>query len=269
MILSQISPNQGHLSLNRSTQTTSFELRDSGPEKWVGPHENDQSESVEVSKTHYEYTRLQAVNSGFNSVAANIRVAESTMEAIQDQVSRMKNRLEKHIKNFPPFPPGCEERVKLLKSFNSFRKEIDKMTIPPNHDYAMKIMADPSVSPEAGAWEIAIGENGPSETIQSKEVHTGPTGLDIPELPEDASDDTIHEVISKIDNAIDTLKRAKDALSRDISGIAQLKKYVNQQDDIPEFTAEAKSIEIKHTLANGSGMHLTETPLELIDFLSI
>ena len=92
---------------------------------------------------------------------------------------------------------------------------------------------------------------------------------DIPELPENASDDTIDDAISRISNAIDILKRAKDALSRDISEIAQLKKYVNQQDDIPEFAAEAKSIEIKHTLASESGMRLTETSLELIDFLSI
>ena len=71
----------------------------------------------------------------------------------------MKARLLRIVKNFPPFPPGSEERVKILRSFNLFRKQIDQLTIPPVVRDAMKIMADPALVSEAGDWDFTIGDS--------------------------------------------------------------------------------------------------------------
>jgi len=268
MLLSQISINQDSSTLNHVNQTTFPAPRELRTDESKNPTGDKQAESVSVNKIYTEFNKLEGINNTVNQVATNIRIADCTMEVIEKQVSRMHEKLKVHVKNFPPFLPGSEERVKLLRSFNSFRKQIDKMTVPPEYEYAAKIMADPSKNPDAGPWEIIIHENGPFKTIQNKEIHTGSTGLDIPELPENASDDTINEAISRMNHAKEILKRAQVGLVQDIAEIGRFKISLTHQEDIPELTTESKSIEIGQTLAGESGMRLTEATSQLINLLN-
>ena len=159
------------------------------------------------------------------------------------------------------------KRVKFLKSFNSFRKQIDALTFPPEYEFAKKILADPAVVPEAGDWEIILGDNGPYKTIYSKESHTGPTGLDIPELPLNADDVTIEAAISGMENAKITLKQFSGDLFRDISEIGELKQQVTPIDDFPDAAAESRSIHVRLALTDLPGMRLTALPSNLIDLL--
>ena len=48
------------------------------------------------------------------------------MLQIRDYLAEIKDELTTFVKNYPPFPPGSEERVQALKNFAGFRKEIDK-----------------------------------------------------------------------------------------------------------------------------------------------
>ncbi len=229
--------------------------------------EGNQAESIKINRKHAAFTKVQTLNATFNSVARNIHTADNAMETIGKEIDKMQEKLETHTKNYPPFLPGSEERVQLLKRFQYFREQIDKMTIPQEPKDAMKIMADPSANPEAGEWEITFGENGPHKTITSKEVHTGPTGLDIPGLPEGATDDEINDIISRIKKSKGILKRARKDLSRDISDIAQLREHIHQQDDMPEFAAEAVSKDAKYALAGKFIKSLTENPTQLTHLL--
>ena len=38
------------------------------------------------------------------------------------------------LEDFPPFPPGSEGRIQLLRNFAAFRKLIDQLTIPPGEE---------------------------------------------------------------------------------------------------------------------------------------
>ncbi len=228
---------------------------------------DNQVESVKINRKYADVTKVQSFNATFNSVATNIHTADKAMGTMEKMIEKMSEKLETHVKNYPPFLPGSEERVRLLKSFQMFRKQIDKMTIPQEHKDAMRIMADPSTNPEAGEWEISFGENGHHKTITSKEVHTGPTGLDIPELPEGATDNVINDTISRLKNARGILKRARTDLARDISDVAQLKERINQQDDMPEAAAEAVSKDANHILAGRFDKSLTEDPSQLTHLL--
>jgi hypothetical protein len=267
MMTSQISASHSTFSLKQVSGSENASQRKTGTAQGKYASGDNQSESVVVNKRHADFTKVQTLNATFNSVAENLQTADKAMEAIGKEIDKMSGKLETHIKNYPPFLPGSEERMQLLKSFQAFRKQIDEMTIPPDNTDVSKIIADPSVNPEAGGWEISFGENGPHRTITPKEVHTGPTGLNIPELPEGATDDMINDAISKIGNAKEILEKAKADLYKDISDIAQLKIQTNQQDDIKESAVEFVSREAKHALAKGSGMSITEIPGELNNIL--
>ncbi len=267
MTISQISINQSAFNSRQVSHSANSTQRKTSTMQRITTTRNNQTEQLAAKKAHIDFTKIQENNSDLNSIATNIHAADKTMEAIENKINKMHEKLETHVKNYPPFLPGSEERVKLLKSFRSFRKQIDKMTIPPKDVHAMKIMANPSVHPEACDWEIAFGDDGPHKTIHSKEVHTGPTGLDIPELPEGATDDDIKGAISGIRNAKAILKRARAELSQDTSDIAQLKGNIIQPNHMTESAAEAVSKDAKHALAGRFDESLTKTPSQFTHLL--
>jgi len=267
MTIYHISIDGGLSNLNRPTQTTGSMPRKLSAGKENTPSGNAPSESVAVNQTHYNFTKLQTVNATFNALAANIRSADRTMETVEMKINRMEADLKTHVKNFPPFPPGSEARIKLLKSFSLFRKQIEQLNIPPDSDYARHIISDSSHKHESGVREVVVGENWPCKAIHSHEIHTGPTGLDIPELPENASDDRIEEAIFKMGNARDIVKQARATLSRETSKMSHLKGYITPVGDMPEFAAEHKSIDVNHALASESGTSLTGTQSQLVHLL--
>ena len=267
MTIYQISIVGGLSNLNRPTQTAGSMPRKLSVGKGNSPSGNTPSESVAVNQTHYNFTKLQAVNATFNALAANIRTADRAMDTVEKKINRMEGELRTHVKNFPPFLPGSEARIKLLKNFSLFRKQIDQLNIPPDSDYALEIISDSSHKPESGVWEVVVGGNGPRKAIHSHEIHTGPTGLDIPELPENASDDRLEEAIFKMGNAKDIVKRARATLSRDTLEMSHLKEDITPVGDMPEFVAEHKSIEVKHVLASKSETSLTGTQSQLVHLL--
>jgi len=83
------------------------------------------------SRNHPELLELQKINDSWNDIAHKKRTYDNKINEVEDYVARMKAQLERIIKNFPPFPPGSEERIQVLRSFAGFRKLIDQLTIPP------------------------------------------------------------------------------------------------------------------------------------------
>jgi len=65
------------------------------------------------------------------SLAMGVRRSDAALDAANAQVKAMKAKLAKIVKNYPPFALDDKERMELLRSFVSLRKEIDSMTIPP------------------------------------------------------------------------------------------------------------------------------------------
>ena len=171
-----------------------------------------------IKKDNFPLVKLQASNFSINAAAQGIRAADRAMEKIEIYIDRMKDELQIHVKNYPPFLAGSKERGQVSDSFNAFRKLIDQLTFPPEDKTAGRIMADPS-SFESGAGNLVIEHKGFSKIIHSRQVHTGPNGLDIPKLSGHATDDDIYLIIKKLDMAKDMLIRHRAGLSADASGI--------------------------------------------------
>lgn len=158
-------------------------------------------------------TAVQDVKAKLSEVAASIRKADVTMDTIGRILAKMKSQLETVVKNYPPFPKDSSERVRMLESFAALRREIDKLTIPPDDEGAVKIMADPGAVPEAGDWEVTIGGSGQKMVIHGQPVHTGQGGLDIPELSVDASDEEVAKMAEKINSAEKVLQSRRSGLA--------------------------------------------------------
>ncbi len=227
------------------------------------------TKGVEVRKGLSAFRRLQAINARSNWEAMNVRAADQIMDTIGKYIEEMKAQLERIIKNFPPFPPGSEERVKILRSYNALRKQIDQMAFQSKDQGATKIKTD---SPFVGKVEKMGAKAGTLRALLPKD-------LDIPELLHAATDQEISVAIESLNAAREILQEgrarlAPEALEISSSEIAKKKaaalKLGNGKElesDLPEGAAELKSQEIQHALSIESISGLTETPSWFIDLL--
>jgi hypothetical protein len=221
--------------------------------------ETVQSESVVIGRSHPDFEKLQTINDKFNSIALKIRKTDKAVLSIEKSVDRMHDEMTTHVKNYPPFLPGSEERAKFLRSFNAFRKQIDSLSFPPKKDQ--------EVVPETGQWKIIINKNGHQKIVHQDDIHIGPKDLDIPEIPENADDNTIQIVIGKIENAQEKLKQAEHDLSRDITEFAQYRGQISQVGELAESDAEPKSLYVRKSLSDAPDISLTEGPSNWINLL--
>lgn len=151
-------------------------------------------DSVTLNKTIPtlpRFNNMQSDKAARNEIAGSINSVDSTMVEIGHKIDSMKADLEIIVKNFPPYPPGSEERIKFLRNFNSLRQQIDALTIP-----------RPT---EAGT--IATKVQG---------LNTGPNGLNIPALADtlpEATDRQIYRAINYLDTARNTLDQSRAGLA--------------------------------------------------------
>jgi hypothetical protein len=279
MAPSKIELSQALFNVNRTGQVAGSPAQQSHAEHRISAPQNDSAAWVKESRSSAAFGRLQAIKSGINLIATNIRAADSAMEAIGTHIDRMKASLEGIVKSYPPFPPGSEERVELLKSFSTIRRLIDQLTVPPTDDGASRIMADPAQVPEAGMWEVVVDELGATVTIHSQEVHTGPTGLDIPPLAEDASDAEIWDALGRLDAAGAKLRDRRTGLARNAetiigSGESGTEPVGFQRSYAGGFSpggsdlaVESMSMELKRTIAEEPIRALTELQPQLLELI--
>ena len=229
--------------------------------------------STEPLKGHFGVDKLETIHSRSNSVARTIRIADENMGKIENYIDRMKIELQRIVKNYPPFPPGSQERVKRLKSINAFRRLIDQLTIPPpNEEFAPKIMPD---------HDVVSKTNDSQKVISESNFHQiRPDGFDIPQLPEDANDEKVHVLIEKLDAAGEMLKQSRSDLAKyaakvgesyeqGVEGAEIFRSYGEEiKSSDTELRAELKSSELGYELATEPGMTLTEAQSQLLSLLN-
>jgi hypothetical protein len=217
MTTSNIAINQNLPQINQNAQLTGPEHRQPDNVKKEASLNDAKQGWDKIDKDNFPFSKLQASNLGIITAAKSIRIADRVMEKIKTYIDRMKDELQIYEKNYPPFLAGGKEMLEMAYNFNGFRKLIDQLTFPPEDTAAGKIMAPSSF--ESEDRDIVIEHKGFSKTIHSRQVHTGPDGLDIPELTGHATDDDIQLMLKKLDFAKNTLKKRQTGLSKDASSI--------------------------------------------------
>ena len=88
-------------------------------------------DAVSLSEKTAGLSASRQVHDALHASAAHIRSLDGGLQGIVGRVRKMADDIHVFKKNFPPFPPGSEERVRLLNSFSAIRKQIARLTIPP------------------------------------------------------------------------------------------------------------------------------------------
>ncbi len=91
-----------------------------------------------IKHSQSAFVELQKINDNINELAKIQKAFEKRFEKLDSYFEQMKERLERIIKQFPPFPPGSEDRVQALRAFSFFRKMMDQLTLPPREEALTK-----------------------------------------------------------------------------------------------------------------------------------
>jgi hypothetical protein len=109
----------------------------------------------------------------FSEEAQRLRQMGQQIDQIEKTISLVKEELSTMRRTLPPFPPGSEERVRILKSYLGLRKLIEQLTIPAEVDHerfkdgiTIPVLSDQATDQE---WDSAVSAlDTATETIQQK-----------------------------------------------------------------------------------------------------
>ncbi len=260
----------GNISINPSISLTagSFRGTDASSETNTGINTGrDNSVTPVVSAGHdahfsQSFQSKETTSATIREIAWNIGIADKTIGHINDLVAKMKANLSTIVKMYPPYPPGSQERSRILKSYIGLRREIEQLTIPPEYQLARKVLSDPAQVADAGDQNVSIGQDGTRVTVHSQPVNPGPTGLNLPELHINATDEQVSAAWTRINTAQDTLDRKRDGLASDAYAVARtVEFYVKNTQinfsfsgqsvsaDITEVSIGIKSTEVRQALS--------------------
>ena len=73
-------------------------------------------------------------------ISQGIEKADQALADINEELKKAKEDLTRIVKMYPPYPQGSKERAKLLSSYLGLRKQIEKLTVPPDNDVVAEIL---------------------------------------------------------------------------------------------------------------------------------
>lgn len=83
-----------------------------------------------VATRHIGFSVLATGKDEAARTAQSIRDANQALVMADTQLRNMEERV-RVVKNYPPFPPGNEQRMEYINSINGLRRQLEAMTIPP------------------------------------------------------------------------------------------------------------------------------------------
>jgi len=256
MTISEITTNQGLFDRSGAMKSAEHIPKRSA---FKGDHrDSPPSHDVDMKKGHgpLASSRLDSAKSRLNEMAKSIRHAQGSVETAERYVDRMQAELGRMVKNFPPFPLGSEERVQKLKTLNSYRKIVDQLTFPQNDQVSRG-----AVTPEA-----------------AQGFHRGSEELEIPGLPDGATDEEVRASLEELGRAKEELGQRRERLSRDAAVfIRKFEEHKaehvglypgSREADNDQATAEIESGKVKRGLIMGPGMTLPDAQSQLLSLLN-
>ncbi len=108
------------------------------------------------------FKELQAIKLRLNDLVERVKESENR----NDFIEKIKQNLSTLNKFFPPYPPGMEEHVRLLKAYIAFKTLIERLTIPPES----LAMTEDKVVEKSEATKKAISEQDSGITIHSEDM---------------------------------------------------------------------------------------------------
>ena len=220
MITPKIAANQAFSQLNQVYKQDA-QQRHSHTAEGKGNHSGGEAvDGVRAEISAFSTHPIQQFNAEFNAVVKSIRIADQAMAEVGANIEQMESDIQMFVKQYPPYPPGSEERSELLNNFAALRKQIDQLTFPPD-PLAQQIIGKVESGERAEAWDLNVGTQNLAQAIRRQPVHTGAEGLNLPKLPPDASDRAIKETQRALGHARQTIAQRRGQLADDVMRVIQ------------------------------------------------
>ncbi|MGQ9861059.1 MAG: hypothetical protein ACUVSD_03500 [Thiobacillaceae bacterium] len=100
------------------------------PERPAGEREPN----VRVQTRYAAYATLAGIKDEASQTAQAAREMHQALQAARTTVEAMRQAADAVLKQYPPFPPGSEQRLSYLRSIAALRQQLDAMTVPPRND---------------------------------------------------------------------------------------------------------------------------------------
>jgi len=147
----------------------------------------------------------QQAHDAQHAEAGHIRSLDDGLRAAVQYVRKMADDIRVFKKNFPPFPLGSEERVRLLKSFSAIRKQIARLTIPPE-------AAEEATNKE----RTTTTEKALMSMVTSFDQLFAAIRERMPALPTDTSDRSIDKLIKKLENLLEFIQKHRAKIEQQV-----------------------------------------------------
>lgn len=160
-----------------------------------------------------EASKLTNQQSQYGQVGAVLRYSNQALGQIQGYLGEMRDALQGITKKlYPPYPIDNPERIALLNKVTSLRKEIEALTYPPQDQWRAKLIGDPTKLPGVGDIKLPGTQGDGATAIKAIPAYAGPGGLDLPNLPPQASDAAVAAGLSRVEDAQGYVKEARATL---------------------------------------------------------
>lgn len=84
---------------------------------------------VTITAARGSFPILSEIKDGVAHAARTINEVNKALDKADALLQNMKDRVGM-VKDFPPFPPGNEERVRYIKGIDGLRKELEALSVP-------------------------------------------------------------------------------------------------------------------------------------------
>lgn len=99
-----------------------------------GVHVQERQPVVRVETRHAAFAALAGIKDEASQTAMAARAMHRALRAAQTTLGSMRQAADAVLKQYPPFPPGSEQRLSYLRSIAALRHQLDAMTVPPRDD---------------------------------------------------------------------------------------------------------------------------------------
>lgn len=147
----------------------------------------------------------QQVHDSLHAAARHIRSLDIGLQGGVRHVRKMADDIRAFKKNFPPFPTGSEERVRLLNSFSAIRKQIARLTLPPE-TAEIATNNEPTTVPEKALMSRTGSFDQLFAAIRER----------MPALPTDTSDQSFDALFKKLESLLELIQNKRATIEQQV-----------------------------------------------------
>lgn len=157
------------------------------------------SDSVQIkysatSKNLDTVRAIEQMHARLNQLVKGVRETNEGLDRASDMTDQMQTELQQIVKNYPPFSADSPERQRILMSYVSIRKEMERLMVPPP--------PAPVYEKVQGMWETLFDGNGKIKSDQ------------LPVVDSTSSDGKVKEAATMLDKVGEKLAALSDGITK-------------------------------------------------------